>query len=165
MTLSETLLPEFDMEMENTRKTLDRIPDDKFTWKPHDKSFTLRHLSAHVATLPSWLTTTMQTDSLDIAAPFPQFPVENRKDIMALFERSAAEARATLIAAKDEDFAKPWTCRNGEAVMFTMPKIAVLRSFVMNHLIHHRAQLGMYLRLNDIAVPGVYGPSADEMGM
>lgn len=165
MTLSETLLPEFDMEMENTRKTLERIPDDKFTWKPHAKSFTLRSLSAHVATLPSWLTTTMQTDSLDIAVPFPQFPVGNRKDMMALFEKSAAEARATLIAAKDEDFAKSWTCRNGEAVMFTMPKIAVLRSFVMNHLIHHRAQLGMYLRLNDIAVPGVYGPSADEMGM
>lgn len=165
MNLSESLLPEFDMEMENTRKILSKIPDDKFAWKPHEKSFTLKKLSIHVATLPSWLTTTMKTDYLDVTAPFPQFPIENRKDVLALFEMSAAEARTTLINAKDEDFGMPWSLKNGQTVVFTMPKIAVLRSFMMNHLIHHRAQLGMYLRLNDVAVPGLYGPSADESGM
>jgi uncharacterized damage-inducible protein DinB len=162
MTTSDSLLPEFDMEMINTRKTLERIPEDKFGWKPHDKSFTLSKLSAHVATLPAWLTTTMTTDFLDISAPFPQFPIESRNDVMALFEKAASEARTTLMNSSDEDFCKPWSLKTGETVIFTMPKIAVIRSFMMNHLIHHRAQLGMYLRLTDVPVPGLYGPSADE---
>ncbi len=165
MNISETLLPEFDMEMDNTRKTLERIPEDKFAWKPHEKSFTLQKLSVHVATLPSWLTTTLNSDHLDVTVPFPQFPIESRKDIMDLFEKYAAEARAALVNAHDEDFFKNWSLKSGETVIFTMPKIAVIRSFMMNHLIHHRAQLGVYLRLNNVAVPSTYGPSADDSNM
>ncbi len=162
MNISDSLLPEFDIEMENTRKVLAQVPEDKFAWKPHEKSFTLQKLAVHVATLPAWLTTTMKTEYLDVKAPFPQFPITNRKDILDLFEMSAAEARKTLTGASNEDFGKPWSLKSGEAVVFTMPKVAVIRSFMMNHLIHHRAQLGVYLRLNDVTVPGMYGPSADE---
>jgi uncharacterized damage-inducible protein DinB len=162
MKLSEMLLPEFDNEMNNTRKMLARIPEDKFSWQPHAKSFTLHKLSVHVATLPSWLTTTLTTDHLDVTVPFDRMPIESRKAVQDLFEKSAAEARTSLLNASDEDMAKPWSLKNGETVIFTMPKIAVIRSFVMNHLIHHRAQLGVYLRLSDVAVPGMYGPSEDE---
>jgi uncharacterized damage-inducible protein DinB len=165
MNISEMLLPEFDMEMNNTRKTLERIPEDKFAWKPHAKSFTLQKLAVHVATLPSWLNTTLNSDHLDVTAPFPQYAIQNRNDVLAVFEKSAAEARTALVNAHDEDFFKTWSLKNGETVIFTMPKIAVIRSFMMNHLIHHRAQLGVYLRLNDVAVPSIYGPSADESNM
>lgn len=162
MTISDTLLPEFDMEMASTRKTLEQIPEDKFAWKPHEKSFTLQKLAVHVATLPAWLTTTVKNDFLDVAAPFPKFPAENRKAILDLFDKSAAEARATLAATSDAELFKTWSLKNGDAVIFSMPKVAVIRSFMMNHLIHHRAQLGVYLRLNDVPVPGLYGPSADD---
>jgi len=165
MTLSESLLPEFDQEMANTRKTLERIPEDKFDWKPHDKSYTLLKLATHVATLPGWTKITLEQDSLDLSQPFTLPAPQTRIDVLALFDSSAAEARTVIAAAEDHLFFQPWSLKNGTATVFSMPKIAVLRSFVMNHMIHHRAQLCVYLRLNDVAVPGLYGPSADEVGM
>ena len=155
--------------MANTRKTLERIPEDKFGWKPHEKSMTLGRLSGHIAELPGWVAFTINQDSLDIApvgAP-PQQGVtaKSRQEALDMFDAKVAEARAAIAGASDEQLMKPWTLLSGGKSIMTMPKIAVLRGFVMNHTIHHRAQLGVYLRLNDIPVPSIYGPSADERGM
>ncbi len=166
MPISQALLPEFDQEMANTRKTLERVPDDRFDWKPHPKSGTMGWLAGHVANIPGWAATSIEKDSLDIqppGAPPPQMPVpRSRKEILDLFDQGSATARAAITSASDEHLMKPWTLLQGGKTIFTMPRIAVLRGFVMNHLIHHRAQLGVYLRLNDIPVPSTYGPSADE---
>lgn len=165
MSISQALLPEFDQEMASTRKTLERVPDDKMGWRPHPKSFPMGTLARHVAQLPGWMTVTIKQDELDIVdAPGYPPPEENtRKALLELFDKNVAEARTALAGVSDETLMKPWTLLvGGGHKAFTFPKIAVLRSFVMNHLIHHRAQLGVYLRLNDVAVPGLYGPSADE---
>ena len=167
MPISEPLLYEFDHEMANTRKMLDRIPDDRLHWRPHAKSWDMVSLATHVATLPSWTVETIQKDSLDIAPPGePQpraTPASSRADLLARFDKNVTAARQVLAGASDEHLLKQWTLLAGGKEMFTMPRTMVLRSFVMNHCIHHRAQLGLYLRLNDIPVPGMYGPSADEM--
>jgi uncharacterized damage-inducible protein DinB len=165
MNISEALLPEFDHEIANTRKVLERLPEDKFAWKPHPKSFDLKKLATHVAHMPSWVNITMDTDVLDFAQQYSMPEPATRAEILALFDQGVKNARATIAKSGDELFFKPWTMRSGDKVFFTMPKIAVLRGFVMNHLIHHRAQLTVYLRLNDVPVPGMYGPSADEMPM
>lgn len=162
MNLSQALLAEFDQEMASTRKTLERIPMDKYDWQPHAKSFSIGKLATHVAQLPGWATVTAQTHELDFAQPFEQPNPRTSEELLAFFDQNVAEARAAVAGMSDEEFGKPWTLRNGEKVIFTAPKAAVLRSFVMNHTIHHRAQLTVYLRLNDIPVPGLYGPSADE---
>ena len=163
MSLSQSLLPEFDNEMANTRRVLERMPADKFAWQPHPKSFTLGRLATHVAELPGWAITTVNTDELDFGTGDYKPPqVETTEDLLALFDKNIAEARAALAGAPDDIWSKGWTLRNGEHVIFTLPKIAVWRSFVMNHIIHHRAQLTVYMRLNDIPVPSIYGPSADE---
>ncbi|HEY7388457.1 MAG TPA: DinB family protein [Bryobacteraceae bacterium] len=166
MTISQSLLPEFDNEMANTRKTLERVPDDKFAWKPHPKSFALGPLANHVATLVGWTADTIEKESFDLAPPGGQAsrPPEanNRADLLSTFDQGVAKARAAIAGASDEHLLKPWSLLNGGQVLMTMPRAVVLRNFVMNHIIHHRAQLGVYLRLNDIAVPSIYGPSADE---
>ncbi len=166
MALNEALLPEFDKEMANTRKSLDRVPDDKFDWKPHAKSMTFRQLATHVASIPGWGAQIFATDSLDVApvgAPPYQPPVVNsRQDLLELFDRDAAKAREALKGATDAQLMETWTLLAGGKTIFAMPRIAVFRSMIMNHLIHHRAQLGVYLRLNDVPVPAIYGPSADE---
>jgi uncharacterized damage-inducible protein DinB len=162
MSIAQGFLAEFDQEMVGTRKTLERIPEDKFDWAPHPKSTKLGRLATHLAQIPSWTKVTLIDDSIDIGAAQPPTPQKSRKEILAEFEKNVAEARQTLTNAKDEDFFKPWSLKNKGQVLFTLPKIAVLRSFVMNHNIHHRAQLGVYLRLCDVAVPSIYGPSADE---
>ena len=166
MPINQALLGEFDQEMANTRKTLERVPEDKFSWKPHAKSGTMIWLAGHVAHLPGWAKETLERDSFDTAPPGqPAFQAEvpkSRKELLEVFDRSVAAGRAALSKASDEHLTKPWTLLAGGETVFTMPRIAVFRSFVMNHLIHHRAQLGVYLRLNDIAVPAIYGPSADE---
>jgi uncharacterized damage-inducible protein DinB len=163
------LLPEFDQEMASTRKTLERIPIDKPDWKPHEKSMPMGRLAIHVATLPGWAVETIDRDSLDIAPvggpPF-QIPIANsQKELLALFDQNAANGRAAIAKASDEHLLKPWSLLTGGKTIFTFPRTAVLRGMVMNHLIHHRAQLGVYLRLNNIPVPALYGPSADEGGM
>jgi uncharacterized damage-inducible protein DinB len=164
MSLSQSLLPEFDQEMANTRKVLERMPMDRYDWKPHEKSFSLGKLATHVAQLPSWAAMTLATDELDIGQPMEQPTPKTTEQLLELFDQSATQARASLAGAADEDFFKPWTLRNGGHAVFTMPKIAVIRGVVLNHVIHHRGQLTVYLRLNGVPVPGLYGPSADEGG-
>jgi uncharacterized damage-inducible protein DinB len=162
MNLSQSLLPEFDQEMAGTRRVLERMPADKFSWQPHPKSFALGKLATHVAQLPSWTTLTLNSEEFDVSLPREAPKVNSTEELLALFDKSSSEAREALAKASNEDWSKPWTLRNGDHVIFTMPRIAVLRTMVMNHTIHHRAQLTVYLRLNDIPVPGLYGPSADE---
>jgi uncharacterized damage-inducible protein DinB len=166
MALNEALLPEFDHEMANTRRTLERVPDEKLGWKPHEKSGTMGWLAGHVAGISSWPVMTIDHDSLDIApkggAPAQAPAPASRKALLELFDKNAAEGRAALARATDKQLLGPWSLLSGGQTLFTMPRIAVLRGFVMNHLIHHRAQLTVYLRLNNIPVPALYGPSADE---
>ncbi len=166
MPISQALLPEFDHEMSNTRKTLERIPENDFTWTPHPKSMPLGRLAGHVAEMPGWVVPTLAQDSLDIAptgSPRPQGTVaQSRQHVLELFDKNVADARAAIARATDEQLMKPWSLLVGGRTIFTMPKIAVLRSMIMNHTIHHRAQLCVYLRLNNIPVPALYGPSADE---
>lgn len=165
MPFKDTILPEFDMEMDNTRRTLERVPDDKFSWQPHAKSGTLGWLAIHIATIPHWAKITMEEDSLDLEAPGPnsgpQAPT-NRKTVLELFERNRTEARAALAEGNDAAYAKPWALFMGKQELFREPRSSVLRRMVLNHMIHHRGQLTMYLRLLDVPVPGLYGPSADE---
>jgi len=166
MAISQMMLPEFDHEAMNTRKTLDRVPDDKWNWKPHDKSGTLGWLASHVANLNNWTTVTINTEQLDFApvdGPAYTTPkTSNRKEIVEAFDKFTAEARAALVGASDELLMKPWTLLMGGQVLFTMPRAAVLRGFCFNHLIHHRGQLTVYLRLLGVPLPALYGPSADE---
>lgn len=166
MSLSESILPEFDHEMATTRKVLERIPEDKFGWKPHEKSPTLAWLATHLAVLPYWVVGTIEQDSLDAApvggaSPFAR-EATSRQEVLDLFDKNLGLARAALEGASDEHLRQPWTLLAGGRTIFTLPRLATLRSFVMNHMIHHRAQLGLYLRLNDVPVPAIYGPSADE---
>ena len=166
MALRDTILPEFDHEMATTRKTLERVPEGKPDWKPHEKSMTISRLAGHLAELPMFAVMTFQGDSFDFQAPGAP-PVQptmmtSRKQLLELFDKNVAAARAAIAKASDEHLLKPWSLLMGGKTLLTMPRIAVLRSFVMNHLIHHRAQLGVYLRLNDVPVPALYGPSADE---
>ena len=166
MPLNEMLLPEFDQEMAITRKFLDRVPDDKFGWKPHEKSMTLGALAAHLAEMPGWTVPTVEENSLDLAPPggppFQPTRTSSRQETLKLFDKNIAAARNAIASAKDEELMKPWSLLMRGQVIFTLPRIGVLRSMVMNHNVHHRAQLGVYLRLNNVPIPGTYGPSADE---
>ena len=166
MAMRDALLPEFDMEMASTRKMLERVPLENFEYKPHDKSGSLGWLALHVADLPAWVCETINKDELDFAPvgqPRPAAPkMETREALLASFDKKVADGRAAIAGVSDERLAGNWTLKAGGHTIFTMPRATVLRSFVMNHLIHHRAQLGVYLRMNDVAVPGMYGPSADE---
>lgn len=169
MTLSQRLLPEFDQEMANTRKVLERIPADKLEWKAHPKSNTIGWVGMHVADIPGWAEFMLTKDSLDIAppggTPYRTPAADSREAILKHFDERAAAGRAAIAAASDDDFAKPWSLLHGGNVIFTQPRYVVLRNSVMNHLVHHRAHLCVYLRLNDVPVPGLYGPSADETSM
>jgi uncharacterized damage-inducible protein DinB len=169
MAINQALLPEFEHEMATTRKALERVPEDRFAWKPHPKSMTLGRLASHVAEIPGWGLMTVEKDSVDIAPPGAPPPtgtnLGSRKEILELFDKNVAAARSAVAGASDEHLMKPWSLLSGGKTVLSMPRVAVWRSFVMNHLIHHRAQLGVYLRLNDVAVPSTYGPSADEGGM
>ncbi|MCU1238787.1 MAG: DinB [Candidatus Solibacter sp.] len=166
MKISDALLPEFDQEVKTTRKCLERIPEDKFTYKPHLKSFDMISLATHIATMLGWGTTTMQADSFDYAPeggePYVPPVVKTNADLLALFDKGAAEFRAALAAAENEAMMKPWSLLGGGKVMFTMPRAAVIRGMIFNHIVHHRGQLSVYLRMCDIPVPALYGPSADE---
>ena len=166
MALSEAMLPEFDHEMSNTRKTLERVPEDKFGWKPHEKSFSMERLANHLAFLPNWAVSIVNQDSIDVA-PVGEPPLKapegkTTKEMLEMFDSAIAAARAAIAGASDEQLFRTWTLLAGGKTVLKFPKVACLRSFVMNHSIHHRAQLGVYLRLNDIPVPSIYGPSADE---
>jgi uncharacterized damage-inducible protein DinB len=166
MGLGESLLPEFDHEMANTRKTLERVPENKFDWKPHEKSTAMGGLATHLSNIPNWAIYTITQNSLDLAPegkPLPQAELaKSVVELLEFFDSNVAKARAAIAGVSDADLFKSWTLLSGGKEILTLPKIAVLRSFIMNHMIHHRAQLGVYLRLNDIPVPSIYGPSADE---
>jgi uncharacterized damage-inducible protein DinB len=166
MPIADTLLPEFDQEMANTRKTLERCPEDKFSWKPHPKSFSLGMLATHLATMPEWGVDTIKKDSLDIAPPdAPPFKMEeitSQKELVAQFDKHAGAMRTALAGASDEHLLTPWTLLAAGQPIFTMPRIAVIKGMIINHSIHHRGQLTVYLRLNEVPVPALYGPSADE---
>lgn len=165
MAIRDTLLPEFDREMAITRRTLERIPDDKLDWKPHDKSMSLGGLSGHLANLPGWAVEILWNDSFDLASPVDQQrDVSSRHAILEAFDANVSAVRAVLAEVSDENLAKPWSLLKAGAPIFTLPRAVVFRTMVMNHSIHHRAQLGVYLRLNDVPVPATYGPSADESG-
>ena len=169
MSLSQTLLPEFEHEMANTRKVLERIPEDKLNWKVHPKSNTIGWVGMHLAEIPGWVDKALNEDSVDVAPvggqPYRTPVATSRQDILERFDKNVAAARATIAAASDEQFMKSWSLLMGGKVLFTLPRAAVLRSFVLSHSIHHRAHLCVYLRLNDVPVPALYGPSADEQPM
>jgi uncharacterized damage-inducible protein DinB len=167
MLIRESFLPEFDREMANTRKTLERVPDDRWDWKPHPKSATMGWLAGHVANMTLWASMIFDRSELDVnpaGGQPPYTPPKNRAEVLAVFDKQLGEARAKLATADDKAMTEEWTLLAGGQKIFSMPRAAVLRSFVMNHMIHHRAQLTVYLRLNDIPVPALYGPSADEGG-
>lgn len=165
MPLNQALLPEFDHEMANTRKSLERIPEDKLAWKPHAKSATLGGLGTHLATINGWAEAILGQDSFDVKdAPNPP-KLTSRAQMLEAFDKSTASARKAIAAATDEQLMKPWSLLSNGKSVFNMPRAGVLRSFILSHSIHHRAQLGVYLRLNDVPVPSIYGPSADEGSM
>jgi uncharacterized damage-inducible protein DinB len=163
MPIAQMLLPEFDQEIANTRKMLDRVPDGKFDFKPHEKSMSLGRLAAHVGELPTYATATLQLEKLDLTGEEKPFSPATRQELLTAFDKNVAEARQLLSKATDEELSKIWTLTYKGQQIFSLPRAAVLRGMVMNHLIHHRAQLGVYLRLNNVEIPGMYGPSADEM--
>jgi uncharacterized damage-inducible protein DinB len=164
MSIAQALLPEFDQEMANTRKILELVPEDKLDYKPHDKSMPLGRLAGHVAEMAGWGTTTMSTEGLELTSGNTKpFAPKSRKELLDSFDKGVKEARAAIAAAKDEDFDVIWTLSYNGQTIFSLPRGAVIRSMVISHVIHHRAQLGVYLRLNEVEFPGMYGPSADEM--
>jgi uncharacterized damage-inducible protein DinB len=166
MSFADSLLPEFDQEMASTRKVLERVPDDRFDWQPHPRSHTMGWNANHLADLPNWAVMTLGTDSLDLSPALGEGyrspKLATRTAILEHFDRSVAAARSAIASASDEDVAKPWSLLPAGTTLFTWPRSSVIRSFVMNHIIHHRAILCVYLRLNDLPVPGMYGPSGDE---
>lgn len=166
MPINEALLGEFDQEIATTRKYLERIPDDKFDWKPHEKSMTLGRLSAHVAEIVGWGKEVLTSTELNLAPPGgepmqPWIP-KSKAEILEQFEKNIVAAREAIGATPDAGFGVEWALLMGEQTIFKMPRITVYRDMIMNHTIHHRAQLSVYLRLNDVPVPATYGPSADE---
>ena len=162
MPLVDTLLPEFDHEMGTTRRLLERVPENRIDWKPHEKSWTLGQLAQHVATLPMWGSLTLLQSELDLAATPDQAPIRTQAGLLAHFDGHVTQTRAALVGKTDAELMAPWALKRGSDTIFSMPKVAVWRSFVLSHLIHHRGQLSVYLRINDVPVPSIYGPSADE---
>lgn len=163
MTIANQMLAELQQEGITTRKMLALVPVDKKDWKPHEKSMALGKLSRHVAEIYGWPKETVQDDVLDFSK-MDHKPIEitSNEQLLALFDKCMAKAKEILENTPDEEMAKPWTMRNGETIFFTIPKSQVMRTWVLNHSVHHRAQLGVYLRLLDIPIPGSYGPSAEE---
>jgi len=166
MKLSDLFVSEFDQEMVTARKSLERIPEDKLTWKPHEKSMPLNRLAGHIAELAGWAVPTIEQDSLDFRPP-GQPPMQptiatSAKQVLEIFDKGRDASRKSIANASDDHLMKNWSLLSGGNTIMTMPRFVVLRSFCINHIIHHRAQLGVYLRLNNIPVPSVYGPSADE---
>jgi len=160
MTIGQSMLAEFDSEMGTTRRVLERVPSDKGEWRPHPKSFPIAHLAQLIAGMPSWITRTLQAPSLDISQ-FKGYTFEKTETLLDVFDKNVHDAHEALAAATDEAFAAPWSLVRGDQVFFTLPTGVVVRQN-LNHLVHHRGQMTVYLRLLDIPVPSVYGPTADE---
>lgn len=163
MSQIQIFLKEMEQEAQTTRKMLSRVPNDKYDWKPHEKSMSVRSLATHIAELPSWVSMALTTSELDFAAnPYQQEKVDNTDELLAYFERSLADGKSHLEHAEESELEKTWTLRNGNEVYNTSSKAEVIRMSYCQ-IVHHRAQLGVYLRLLNIPIPGSYGPSADEM--
>jgi uncharacterized damage-inducible protein DinB len=163
MSLNQTLITELKMEAANTRQILERVPIDKNDWKPHQKSMALGRLATHIAETPGWVMTTMNSDTLDFAkSNYKSNVAQSNEELLRILDQNVSEAITALENAKDEDFEKMWTMRNGEQLYFTLPKKVVLRTYAFSNNFNHRAQLGVYLRLLNIPVPGMYGTTADE---
>jgi len=164
--ISAALLPEYDQEMATTRKHLERVPDEKLSWGPHDKSMTMGHLAGHLAESVSWGPMMLNSDSMDFDSPEMQDykppAYESRAAILEAFDTNVALTREALASKNDEEWMAMWTMKKGEKVLSSMPKVAVVRAFLMSHNVHHRGQLSVYLRMCDVAVPQTYGPTADE---
>jgi uncharacterized damage-inducible protein DinB len=160
MTLADQLLPEFDLEMATTRRLLERVPSEKGEWKPHAKSFPLAHLAQLVAMMPGWIATTIREPAIDLAKG-SGYSYESTVTLLALFDRNVAAAKAALQLASDADMALGWSLKRGDQVLWSTQRGAAVRSHI-NHLIHHRGQLSVYLRLIDVPLPSIYGPTADE---
>jgi uncharacterized damage-inducible protein DinB len=158
--ISTAFLSELEVEMPVTRRLLERVPSDKGAWKPHEKSFSLGHLAQLVARMPGWLTFTMKQTVLDLSGGQP-YSLEKTETLLADFDRNVKEAREVIGQAKDADYMVPWSLKSGDRVLFTLPRIAVMRQNI-NHLVHHRGQLSVYLRLQNVPLPSIYGPTADE---
>ncbi|HMG11913.1 MAG TPA: DinB family protein [Gemmatimonadaceae bacterium] len=160
MSIADALLPEFDQEMATTRRVVERVPTDKGKWKPHPKSFSLAHLTQLVSGMPSWITNAVTETSLDLGA-YPGYSDEKTEDLLKQFDKNVQGARKAIASAKDSDFQVPWSLKRGDQVFFTAPRGVIVRQTI-NHLVHHRGQLTVYLRLIDVPVPSIYGPTADE---
>jgi len=164
MGIRDGILAEFDHEMATTRRTLERVPEGKTDWKPHEKSMSLGRLAGHLAELPALASRSLTSDSFDVMAPGRPKPLAttSQEELLGVFDKNVAEARSAISKASEEDMLKPWTLTAGPKTIFSMPRAAVVRSFCVSHMIHHRGQLSVYLRLNGASVPSIYGPSADE---
>ena len=160
MSIRDTFLPEFELEMATTRRLLARVPTEKGQWKPHAKSFALGHLAQLVAWMPSWVANTVRDTNLDLASQ-SGYSFETTETLLAMFDKNVKEAGEALAAASDADFAVTWALTRGDRVLWSAPRQTVVRTHI-NHLIHHRGQLTVYLRLLDVPIPPIYGPTADE---
>ncbi|MEO8404802.1 MAG: DinB family protein [Chitinophagaceae bacterium] len=162
MTILQSMAQELEKEAVTTRKMLERIPDDKYEWQPHEKSMQLGRLATHIAELPSWLGMTLKTNEVDFSAnDYVPTIISNKKDLLELWEKNLADGKVQLVNAKEEQLEEPWILRNGKDIYINAPKRDMLR-IALSQIIHHRAQLGVYLRLLNIPIPGSYGPSADD---
>ena len=160
MSIGEKLLPEFDQEMATTRRVLERVPSDKGNWKPHEKSFPMGHLAQLVSMIPGWITRTLREDSIDLAAG-EGYSMQKTESLVEQFDKNVADARAAIAESTDEHLDTMWSLKHGERVLFSQPRGPAIRTHI-NHLIHHRGQLSVYLRMTDVPVPSIYGPTADE---
>jgi uncharacterized damage-inducible protein DinB len=160
MSIAEKLLPEFDQEMATTRRLIERVPSDKGQWKPHPKSFSLGHLAQLVATMPGWLTRMIRNPEIDLGKS-GGYSYESTDSLLEKFDTHVREAREAIASAKDSTFDEPWSLKMNGQVLFTQPRGEAVRSTI-NHLVHHRGQLTVYLRLVDVPIPSIYGPTADE---
>ena len=160
MTFKETMLPEFDQEMKTTRRMLERVPGDKGEWKPHERSFSVGHLAQLLSWMPGWITNTLTSDFLDIGGS-PKYSYEKTESLLETFDRNVKEARAAIAAVEEADLEKPWSLKMGDKTLMTLPRGVTARQH-LSHLVHHRGQMSVYLRLLDIPVPSIYGPTADE---
>jgi uncharacterized damage-inducible protein DinB len=165
MPMVDALLPEFDHEMTTTRKLLERVPDDRLAWKPHAKSMSIGGLATHLSNLPWWGQVTLKDTEFDLATFPNQADATSRAQILETFDRHVAATRALLTGKSDAELMVPWALKRAGQTIFSQPKASVWRSFVLSHVVHHRGQLSVYLRLLDVPVPSIYGPSADEGGL
>jgi uncharacterized damage-inducible protein DinB len=164
--MKDALLTEFDLELPYTRRSIERVPIDKFDWKPHEKSMTLGWLATFLAIAPTWGNMVIEREEFDVkaaAGPRPELP-KTLEQLLAMFDRNYGSLRKALAGVSEAQLQVPWTIRSGDEIWFTQPRWLALREYILNHIVHHRAQLGVFLRLLNISVPAIYNDSADEKG-